>query len=274
MNKLYSLCVLALLFFMAACQEASELLEESAPIVVVEGYLFANSNKADIHLSHLIPYTASTDFSPYVNDANPILSVDDLTYPLVVNQGDTGQYYYPSTDLSIAANKTYSLEFDYNGTIVTATTTIPPAPKNVILSDNNIAIAPITGTGGGFGGGISFPEPITLSWDNEEGNYYFITIKNIETSPEPINQTENTFNRSFQTEPTISDTYQINFRQFEAYGTHQVQLFRVNTEYVDLYENSDQDSRTLTEPPTNIVNGLGIFTGVHRVVKTIEVEKL
>jgi hypothetical protein len=39
-----------------------------------------------------------------------------------------------------------------------------------------------------------------------------------------------------------------------------VKVYRVNQEYVDLYENRQQDSRNLTEPLTNIKNGLGIFT--------------
>ncbi|MDA3862202.1 MAG: hypothetical protein PF445_13365 [Melioribacteraceae bacterium] len=37
-------------------------------------------------------------------------------------------------------------------------------------------------------------------------------------------------------------------------------LYRVNKEYVDLYESRDQDSRNLNEPLTNIENGLGVFS--------------
>jgi len=52
-----------------------------------------------------------------------------------------------------------------------------------------------------------------------------------------------------------------------------VQVFRVNQEYVDLFENIDQDSRNLNEPPTNIANGLGIFTAFNSDSIFFEVKK-
>jgi len=45
------------------------------------------------------------------------------------------------------------------------------------------------------------------------------------------------------------------------YGTHKVTVYHVKEEYADLFENRTQDSRDLNQPPSNIENALGIFTG-------------
>jgi hypothetical protein len=47
----------------------------------------------------------------------------------------------------------------------------------------------------------------------------------------------------------------------------------VNQEYADLYENRQQDSRNLTEPLSNVNNGLGIFTAFSYDVAYFEVVK-
>ena len=39
------------------------------------------------------------------------------------------------------------------------------------------------------------------------------------------------------------------------------------------YENLEQDSRDLNEPPTNIVNGLGIFSAFNSMNVFFEVQK-
>ncbi len=37
-------------------------------------------------------------------------------------------------------------------------------------------------------------------------------------------------------------------------------MYRINAEYAQLYGNRTQDSRDLNEPPSNIRNGLGVFS--------------
>ena len=64
----------------------------------------------------------------------------------------------------------------------------------------------------------------------------------------------------FRSEPFIGDMYIINSRMLEKYGKHTIKIYSVNEEYANLYENRSQDSRNLSEPVTNVKNGLGIFT--------------
>ena len=73
--------------------------------------------------------------------------------------------------------------------------------------------------------------------------------------------------------PTRESSYQINFGEIAYWGKYVVKVYRVNQEYADLYENLEQDSRDLNEPPTNIKNGLGIFSAFHSQNVYFNVEK-
>jgi hypothetical protein len=107
---------------------------------------------------------------------------------------------------------------------------------------------------------------IEVAWSNPEGEYFYVLVENKADNPEDIEFGFPAFsgkprNFRFLSRPFITDTYIIRvFVSVQQYGTHRVKLFRVNQEYADLYENREQDSRNLTEPLTNVQNGLGIFT--------------
>jgi len=58
------------------------------------------------------------------------------------------------------------------------------------------------------------------------------------------------------------------------FGTYQIIVFRVNTEYAALFDSSVGSSLSLEEPPSNIVNGLGIFTGLSSDTLYLEVTKI
>jgi hypothetical protein len=71
-----------------------------------------------------------------------------------------------------------------------------------------------------------------------------------------------------------TDTYVLRvFLSIQQYGIHVVRVYRVNQEYAYLYENREQDSRTLAEPLTNVHDGLGIFTAFSYEEVFIEVTK-
>ena len=80
---------------------------------------------------------------------------------------------------------------------------------------------------------------------------------------------------SFRSEPEIMNFYAIDpRREIQQFGTHQVIIFHVNLEYAALYETSGNSSLSLTEAPSNVENGLGIFTGISSDTLFFEVNKL
>ena len=76
------------------------------------------------------------------------------------------------------------------------------------------------------------------------------------------------------TAPQISDFYAIRTRRdLTQFGTYQIIVFRVNPEYAALYKSSGNSTLSLEEPPTNIENGFGIFTGASSDTLYLEVIK-
>ncbi len=69
--------------------------------------------------------------------------------------------------------------------------------------------------------------------------------------------------RSFRNVPVQGDEQELSPRSFTYFGRHRVVLYRLNPEYAALYEDLENSSLGLTPPPSNIQNGLGIFTGIN-----------
>ena len=80
--------------------------------------------------------------------------------------------------------------------------------------------------------------------------------------PEQVPEEAKTLLASFRfiSEPSQDSSFEIIGIALETYGRHVAKVYRVNKEYEDLFKNLEQDSRDLNEPPSNIVNAIGIFT--------------
>ncbi|MDR9414806.1 MAG: DUF4249 family protein [Gracilimonas sp.] len=236
--------------------------EEKIP--VVEGYLYSNQTTHQVQLSLMIPLTSTDTIPEPINDAEVVLIHNDATYPFSLAPGDSGLYQYTEDDLIIQEGETYALEIQTNNRTLSSETVVPPAPENVSISDDVVSIdseQPFIEIV------QNLPEP-EITWNNPEERYFYIVVENLENQPEPIISNENApgfngglfaGNVSFRTTPTNDDSYTINLRG-GFYGLHKATIYSVNRDYVNLYEEREQDSRQLNEPPTNIKNGLGIFT--------------
>ena len=79
----------------------------------------------------------------------------------------------------------------------------------------------------------------------------------------------------FISEPQIVDFFDIRtLAHLTQFGTYQIIFLRVNLEYTGLFGSSGSSTLSLEEPPTNIVNGLGIFTGVSSDTLYLEVTEI
>lgn len=259
-----------------SCEETSSLAVHTE--AVVEAYLYADAPVENIQISSLIPFGAEFgDISP-TNDLLVSLKWKEQSFMLSPTEGDSGYYHYTGNDLQIQHGETYQLSFAYNGKNILAETIVPSPPQGLFMPKDDITMTQIVFgggiPGGGLGGGFQVPDPLEVFWDNSNGDYHYIVIENIERSPESI-FVDLPFERNFNfiTEPTSSDVFLIRPQILEQFGTHRVVLYRVNQEYVDLYENREQDSRNLTEPLTNIENGLGVFTAFNSDTLYFEVKK-
>ena len=207
----------------------------------------------------------STWTQPDLSELAVFISDGETTEQLAYQ--DSGLFL--GENLIIEAEKAYSLRFFYQGDSVFATTEIPSVPTGFTASSRLIE--------GGFpvfepgSGPPEIPEPITLSWSNPNGDYHIIVVENIESDPELIENDTERPQRVFRSVPTQSTEELLAPPSFTYYGTHRVILFRINPEYAALYEQLETSSLDITEPPTNVTNGLGIFTGINADTLTVEV---
>lgn len=253
MNKTLHICCLLLTVMLLGCEKKSE---PNLDEIVTQSYLFAGEPVDDIYVTQMLKFGGSQDTAQPINDAIVSIEWQGKSYDLLPNGGDTGYYYCPDTTLQILVGETYSISIEYFDKVATSTTTVPPPPTNVQLSADTIHI----NADSVFKG--KFPPVVTVSWDNPNMDYYYITASVTDPNPQPIYPFNLTaiIHQFIFTEPTNESSYDIQPYEFNYHGLHEVRVYSVNQEYVELFKTFDQDSRTLNEPQTNIENGLGIFT--------------
>lgn len=261
--------------FLGCEQETIETIESKTAIV--QGYLYAGQSVDSLKITQSFSYAQADTNVITLDDLEVTVSDFSNQYPLF----SIGDGMYQNLDVIIKQDQSYRLEFAWQGETISAETYIPKK-KEAQLSTPQIELAKVElGSFGGFGGTI--PDPVEISWENIEGDYYYIVVKNIENNPEYVNENIAQFQADnggqsrfvFITEPQITDFYAIDARrELTQFGTHQVVVFRVNPEYAALYESSGNSSLSLEQPPTNVVNGLGLFTGVSSDTLYLEVKKI
>jgi len=245
----------------------------------VDGIVYAG-RKPKIHLSLPIGYGNDATSQINIDNAQVIMTISGVKYALI----SKGNGDYENDKVILKAGQELELMIVYAGNTLTSSTVVPTKPKNLKASESQIQIAVPTGGGGPFGGGGGFNQATAaLTWDNDIQEYYVLLTKNIENSPEQIIfQGSNGGGGNLEggvppterlSQPTQTNTQNINQRQFSYYGKYQFILFKVNSEYNNLYNNRGQSSLNLTNPPTNIINGFGIFTAMNADTVGVKVVK-
>ena len=257
-------------FLIVSCNQEN-IEQTETKTTIVEGYLYAGNTIDSLKVTQSYSYGQVEEEVITIDDLNITITDDNSQFELT----SIGNGFYQNSNLVVEAGKTYELEFERDGETISAETYVPEnnaisiSTTEVELEQIQAGVFPI--------GGINIPDPVEVSWNNDDGDYYYVLIKNIETNPEYVNENIAQFGGQFLfiTEPQISDFYAIRTRQeLTQYGTYQIIVFRVNPEYAALYESSGNSTLSLEEPPSNIVNGLGIFTGVSSDTLYLEVTKI
>lgn len=258
--------ILFLLSLVYSCEELN-LQEADDNVSVVECYLIPGDT-INVKIVKQLIFNSSDTVCEYLDSLEVYLSDGEEDY--LLSYLDSG--VYQTTALMIEASKTYTLQFEYNAKIINAVTEIPSKPENFSISDT--VVEPFTMGRFPPGGEPEMPDSIGISWSNETGDYYMIVVENIESDPDLINDYEDDDRppRIFRNTPTQSASQELNPQTFIYYGTHRIILFHLNAEYAALYEQLGRSSLDITAPPTNVENGLGIFTGINSDTLLIEVE--
>ena len=246
-----------------ACTKDSTNLITNLP--VVQAYLMPGKP-----ISVKLYYQKSlTDTSKYGSPiTNQVLFISDGVNNVQLTETQKGTYTY-SDNTFLAVGKTYTLSFNYLSSKVTAKTVIPQKPTNFATQHSTVYFA-----------GSSTDKIDSLNkftWSNPDSTNHIIVFVNVNGTYTPIAK------RVFGNREIISqfDTkrksyYYITTSNFSFYGQYQVILLSANQEYIDLV-NSDAsgvNTQKLLNVPTNIVNGLGIFTGLQADTLNFNLEQI
>lgn len=269
------LIIFAFIPFMTACFD-SELVFEDQYEPVVEAYLYVSKAVDDIYLTSMISFGDDSTGGESISNARIVLEGQSDSWVLLHDDSLPGRYYVEEVP-DMVPGDSFLLEIELEGEFLSAVTLVPDVPPEVSMSSTVMYVPKVEDMMGM--GNIEMPDPVELSWNNPEAKYYFLDIQNIESNPisvrpdPPDDRPEPPEGISFQmiTEPTNGTYYEINPRELQYFGTHRIVFTSVNSEYVNLYNSLNQDSRELNEPYTNIENGLGIFTAFNSDTLYLEV---
>lgn len=256
MKNTFYLWIVSLLF--AACQTNYE--EDDSQRLVIEAFLYENQVVKNVEVSWMIPLVSDEDTDYTVSEAEVFLYTSEgETYKLSYSEEENS---YGNDALVVSHDVTYELEVHYQGQSVYSETILPQKPEGLNVSSDTLYVAQITDPADLMD---RLNEGVIVSWKNEEGRPFFVQVDNIEDTGNIVNINGPGGGgppERFQlvTQPTVSNSYLLDTRTMEDYGLYRIVLYALNQEYLDLYETSGEDSRSFSEPLTNITNGLGIFT--------------
>jgi hypothetical protein len=237
---------LTLLFF-PACGEALMQAEINTATPVVESYLEEGKNNLTVKLYGMEIYLGE-DYVLSDPISGLLLQVNDR----VLTETAPGTYYLDLGADTIREHQEYRLQFEYKGKEISASTVVPLPVSNLTIEPASIS----RDSSYGFWSLDSDTTRITLSWDNPDNGFYqvYVDASNASTDFDGGN-----FRRRMM-QPVQADSYQLNFMDFRSVGNYSIYVYRVNKEYVELYERIS--SSDLANPVSFIDNALGVFTAM------------
>lgn len=234
---------------------------------VVEAFLYAGEPIDAIRIKSTFPLSEEEDSSTPINDAKVTLMKNGESFPLLAS-GDDGYYYYPMDDLKVETNDVFQLEVVHNGITATAETTVPTPTTGLTISEDSLKVPQLPIGQGTQAIVMAIQEflqgsSIEAKWDNPDEDLYFMVVESVSDTLDPIfpDQVIQALERfRFVSEPTEGSSLTFLGGTLVSFGTYSVKVYHINQEYAALYENREQDSRDLNEPPSNVRNALGVFS--------------
>lgn len=269
--------ILSIAVLLVSCEEE----ELGSDSFVVEGFIYAGLPIGNINIKSTVPFDEVSIPGQPIPFAQARIDYNGQSVPLTFNPM-TFRFDGPD-DLMVEPGTKLILDLQVDGQTATSSTTIPPYPRELETSAPKIVIPEIEL-------GRDLREILTqhfedarldIQWDNTAEDFHFLVIELADTANvEPLFNDDipsnvGDFFENFRlvSEPSRDSTYTVIGLSLQNYGSYRAILYRINQEYADLYADQLQDSRNLNEPPTNVENGLDIFTGISSDTVLFEISK-
>ncbi|GHT54892.1 hypothetical protein AGMMS49982_20250 [Bacteroidia bacterium] len=230
---------------LGGCGEDLMQREVDTDMPIVEGYLTEGTTGVSVKLYSMEVYLGDDYIlSKPVGGLNLTINDRELT------ESATGTYSLALGEDTLRAGQDYTLQFEYRGKTVKASTAIP-------LPVTGLKIEPeyVVRTSSDYFWDADTTQ-ITLSWDNPDNGFYQIYV-------DASNTSSNAFDTNFRRrmmQPVQESSHTLSMMDFRSTGNYFIYVYRVNKEYVELYERIS--SSDLANPVSFIDNALGIFTAM------------
>jgi hypothetical protein len=262
----YILLIPVICFCLFSCGEEN-LNNIAANQFVVEAFIFAGEPIQDIRIKSTFPLTDEVDTSSPIDDASVTIIKNGQRFDLVSSGGD-GLYHYPGDDVVIATNDVFQLEIVYNGITAFAETTVPTPTIGLEISQDTLLVPQLPLSEGRDAivqtiGNFLRGSMIEATWDNPNEDLYYMVVESVIDTVDPIFPTqvlEALSDFRFVSEPVDDNSLTFFAGSLVSFGQYSVKVYHINQEYAALFENREQDSRDLNEPPSNVINALGVFS--------------
>jgi hypothetical protein len=191
-----------------------------------------------------------------------------------------GNGRYENPQLIVQSGHTYRLDFIYNRKPVSATATVPAAPQDVEFSATAMGVMPPINQGDPFpdlDDLLNMTRQIEITWNNDDRNFYIVegfteSTEIIEGMMLSSNQQSGDASKSFKLEYTQGDYATVSSMQFRYIGDYEVSLIRIQPEYVLMSQGTATNTSTdIADVKGNIDGGYGLFTGINRITRIINV---
>jgi hypothetical protein len=233
---------------------------------VVEAYLVPGS-KVSVKISRKTPYDEAASLSgTAINALEVKVKYIDTWYPLA-GMGE-GVYTNVAGDIPVIPDSTYLLSFTFNGEKISSSTLIPRKPFSVTQSVSLISMAQFDPDNPNW---TKIPDPVKITFANDDGGYYLTTVTCIDTVLVPVYKDSIPANDVLSSQPVTGTEIDIRPMSIRYFGKNRIILYHITPEYSIFFAQQASTSQNYQEPPTNIDNGLGIFTGINTDTLYLEV---
>ncbi|MDR3219761.1 MAG: DUF4249 domain-containing protein [Dysgonamonadaceae bacterium] len=245
----YGIIGLFVILLATACGEALMDYEINISTPVVEAYLQEGSNQLNVKVYSMEVYLKDEyDLSDPISGLKLKINDRELT------ETASGTYSLFLGSDTIRGLQNYDLQFDYQGKTVSASTSVPQAVTHLSIEPTSI-----TRTSSYYFWDTADTTEIKLTWDDPDHSYYQVYIESPATSDMPSMGGGMQFRRRMM-QPFQGSSYATTSREFMSVGAYSIYVYRVNKEYVDLYER--MSSSDLSNPASAVQNAFGIFTAM------------
>lgn len=253
-------CFLALAI--SSCTKENQSTATSLP--VVEAYL-QTGHQLVVKLYQQKSLTDTAKFGSPIT--GQILSISDGTNTVQLTETKKGNYTYSDTTF-LVTGKIYTLTFSYLAKIVSATTVMPAKPSGFSTQHKTVTYSASTEPNAAVDTLNKF------TWNNPDSLNHILVFYNIDDINAPLHMISN-YQRTYQADTKRKSYYYVTTSNIYSYANYKVALLRVNSEYIDFLNSNSTgaNSQNLLNMPTNVINGLGIFTALQSDTLTFSLNK-